>query len=135
IALPQYRKVVEKTRLSEALINFKTIEDSVQRYILVKGLPSEKIYFLDFSDVELSGGEWDEAGKNYRTVNFEYYIELNNSGLYMEVYRKSNNRIIYSFYVNPREDARECRTEFNDIGRYICNYLEPQGWQYIEGAL
>jgi type IV pilus assembly protein PilE len=37
IALPQYTKAVEKSRVSEALINLKAISDAAQRYYLLNG--------------------------------------------------------------------------------------------------
>ncbi len=63
VALPQYKKSVEKTKLSEALMNIAVIESAMQRYILAQGYPSNgRVYFKDIADIDLSGGKWGEGG-------------------------------------------------------------------------
>jgi len=129
IALPQYNKAVEKARVTEALLNIKAIEESAQRYILANGYPQAgtNVTGEDFLDIELSGGEWDDG--SYFTKNFEYQPSIHRP-LIMEV-RENNYK--YTLLIHTNE--HKCYTNDNDIGRYICKYLESQGWEYNDGEL
>ena len=132
IALPQYNKAVEKARLPEALVNIRNIEGSLQRYILANGLPSETIYFKDIADVELSSGEWDDDV--YNTKHFAYCATVSSDGYHIEVYRRNgpSGADLYTFYIDPEQNYRECVTQEVEMGRYICKYLESQGWTYAD---
>lgn len=131
IALPQYNKAVEKAKVTEALLNIKAIEESMQRYILANGYPQSTVHFGDFADIELSGGEWDEDVIYYTTKDFEYNPSIGRGYYSMEVYRNNGK---YAFLTDSREDPAYhlCVTELSDIGRYICKYLESQGWEYVD---
>ena len=131
IALPQYNKAVEKARLSEGLLYVKTIEDTIQRYILSNGYPSELVRLPDLPfDIELSGVESDEYG--YITKNFQIGGWLNSNAYTIEIDRTNNDgAVIYVLNVDSREeDQKQCLTQFTDMGTYICHYLESQGWAY-----
>ena len=135
IALPQYQRSVEKAKLSEALINFKTIKESVARYILSHGYPNKHIYLKDFPlDIELSGGKWEEENAEYHTDNYTYYLYINPNFYDIEVSRNSENYyILVSF---PEESQKDiCYDGFNKMGEFICRYLESQGWEYREGEI
>ena len=57
IALPQYTKTVEKSRLAEAFTNAKALQDSIDLYVLEKGLPAESVDLGDdVFTIGLSGG-------------------------------------------------------------------------------
>ena len=136
IALPQYRRSVEKAKLSEALLNFKAIEESAQRYILANGLPNASVVLQDFLDIDLSGGEWRENGQAYETKDFFYGASIRTDGLWMEVYRNnSQNQDLYVLRKDADNANHQCYTDFTDIGRYICGYLESQGWEYVDEAV
>ena len=140
IALPQYRRTVEKAKVAEALVNVKAIEGAMQRYILTNGYPSNQIYFKDFADIELSGGYWRELGDDYFTKNFTYYSICSRNGCGIEVYRQKKNADLYALsdvyalivFVTQEGVSHSCITQLKEMGRYICKYLEPQGWQYID---
>ena len=68
IALPQYRKSVEKAKLSEALLNFQTLKNAMDRYMLQNVCPNSFTYWPDDIqlDVELSGGEFND---------YDYYVD------------------------------------------------------------
>lgn len=138
IALPQYRKVVEESKVSEALVNIKAIEHSMRMYLINNGsLPSGNVWFKDFAEIDLSGGEW-VSDSSYETKNFDYnWLVCNSGGCQMEVYRKGQSIDEYALYVNikPDEIAHNCITELTDKGRYMCKYLESQGWEYSDSQL
>ena len=134
VALPQYRKSVEKAKVSEALMNTQIILDSMQRFLLKNGgFPSETVYFKDFTDVDLAGGEWNEW--SYITKDFEYYPPTCESSFCgMEIYRLNSQ---YSFSIDILNDGtyKYCYTCNTNIGRYICGYLKSQGWIYKDEEL
>ena len=133
IALPQYNKAVEKARLSEGLLYVKTIEDTIQRYILSNGYPSESVCLSDLPfDIELSGVELYEDECGYITKNFTINGSLGSNAYIIEIDRTNNDgAVIYVLNVDSRkEDQKQCLTQFTDMGTYICHYLESQGWAY-----
>ena len=135
VALPQYRKSVEKAKLSEALINFKMMKESVAIYLLNHGLPNEDIYLKDFPlDVELSGGKWGEQDNEYHTDDYTYYLYINPDFYDIEVTRESEN--YYILVSLPNESPKDiCFDGNNKMGKFICKYLESQGWEYREGEI
>ena len=127
VALPQYKKSVEKTKLTEALENLAVIEGAAQRYILAHPETSST-WLKDFLDVDLSGGEWH--GVTYVTKNFQYAVVVNPSVTWFEIYRNS-----YDYVLATNPSKHSCITQETDMGRYICKYLETQGWEYIDAEI
>ena len=130
VALQQYQKAVEKAKLTEALENIAVIEGAAQRYILAH--PSTGfVYLNDFLDVDLSGGEWVDAGI-YATKNFTYNGDIHDNIYACEVDR-NNGEYILTFYSSGFAPyPRNCTTQLTDMGRYICKYLETQGFNYVD---
>ncbi len=141
IALPQYNKAVEKTKLAEVLLNSKAMEETMQMYILANGLPNTTIQYPDLSsDIELSLGEYDENEYAYITKDFWYHGHVSQYGYNIEIYRRNGENgeeDIYAIYVNQNNSQEDeytkiCYTYCTKIGRYICKYLESQGYEYID---
>ena len=132
VALPQYQKSVEKAKLTEALINFKLLKESAERYILANGYPDSSIEFTDSIDVELSGGEFDESGL-YLTKNYIYHLFYGGgSGWEIDIYANSDTNY-YGFMYDSISKQKRCFNGDTDMGTFICHYLESQGWEYHEG--
>jgi prepilin-type N-terminal cleavage/methylation domain-containing protein len=76
IALPQYKKAVIKSNLSEALMNIKSFAQADMMYMLIHGEPALK--FTDL-DIELPG-ELSEAEAGQRLIGkkFIYWIPNDN---------------------------------------------------------
>ena len=138
IALPQYNKVVEKSRLAEALVNFKAIKGSMDRYLLTNGISEDSCASFDENfDVELSGGEWDEDDGFFITKDFLYEGNgfCGDDYIYeIDIHRaksKADSELYtlqYRLY-NTGEEIKSCIPNHNNMGNYICNYLESQGWE------
>ena len=70
VALPQYQIAVEKSRLTEALTNMKTITNNVDMYVLATGEEDGSIYGNHENwDVDLNGGNWTDDNQFYITKN------------------------------------------------------------------
>ena len=141
IALPQYTKTVERARVAEVLSNVKTIEESIDIYLLENGrYPSANVWFKDMGTAaELSGGTWN--GSSYYTKYFEYGPFCDTQKCGSEIYRQPNGEyafwIVKGTYSGTTYDTwhQVCITESSDIGRYICKSLESLGWEYEDGDM
>ena len=139
IALPQYQKAVEKSRLTEVLHNAKVVEDCFDWYILEHGLPSSG--YVNWWDidcpVEIDLGGWNEDSRSYKTKNFEYQNFFCNKDMCsMEVHENiPEYRYSLSVYTEPSLRLRNCYTESTDKGREVCGNLRDLGWVYIDSEL
>lgn len=69
VALPQYRKAVEKSYAAEAMVNLKYMYQTKQLANMANGTE----YTGKPSDImELTGGQWTEDGSLYCTDKFGY---------------------------------------------------------------
>ena len=146
IALPQYTLAVEKSRATEAMTNIATIKQQMQLYVMENGLPSGEndiVYYKDFTNVDLSGGEWN--GADYETKNFHYNsIVVSKNGGRIEAARVGAGDL-YAFYSTtyPQDSNNtlvdgwynSCITQEKDIGRKICKQYEGLGWKYVDAEL
>ena len=137
VALPQYTRAVEKSRLTEALSNIKAIENSIDIYLMENGYPSSNVYFEDMgAAAELTSAEWDEDVNLYITKYFSYGPVCNNAYCGSEINKIPSND--YAFWVVKGEYNGQnydtwhhmCITQLSDMGRYICKYLQGFGWEY-----
>ncbi len=128
VAMPQYNKAVEKSRLTEALANFQAIEKCFAWYKLEYGLPREGVeYVKDICPIEMTLGE--KHGNVYESNYFQYYVpQCSSGGCGISIFRIPN----YEYALEYREDSdcKRCFTFNTDMGRYICKSIENQGWEY-----
>ena len=131
IALPQYKKAVLRAKISEAVINAKAIEDSVNRYLLTNGFQNASL--RDMLDVDLQGGEWVLSGGSY------YYKNGNNDyqgscgiGDCQFVIGVDNCAVLNIAMIKDNDGYKDCYTNDTDKGRFICKYLESLGWGYYD---
>ncbi len=140
VALPQYQVAVEKARVTEVMTNISTMKRQMELYILEHGLldAGNTVYYKDFANVELSGGEWEED--QYLTPHFQYNAFINRDGASIEVYANNSS---YAFIATTapndfNDDSpvggwyQACTTQDKDLGRKICKHYEPFGWKYVD---
>ena len=142
VALPQYRKSVEKTRASEALMDIGVMEQAIKRYTLARGNPTERTNWIDLADIELSGGEWEENSAycrpGFKTKYFIYCSTLLTNGTYfIYAYRVSDDgQIKYSLGVYSAPDfnyyERDCDCRENSSECYICDYTKSFGFKKLD---
>ena len=137
IALPQYQKSVEKAKLSEALMNFQTIKGAIDRFLLTDKLDGNTVFNLrDILDVDLSGGTWDsdDADAAYLTKDFQYFAWCQ-TYCAISVFRLPYEyELFVDTYVPPT--PKTCATlGETKKGKFICKYLESQGWEYSDGEI
>ena len=137
VAMPQYQKSVEKSRLSEVMMNLRTIREAYEFYQLEN--PGGTGTFKEFATVELSGGNWEEE-TTYSTKNFRYDFFVDG----VEVYRNNDD---YSLVLRKSggyaacagkpegEWCKGCYTHETDVGKNICSSLKSSDFAYVEGEL
>ena len=137
IALPQYQKAVEKSRLTEALHTAKLVEECFDWYLLEHGLPSgnEYVYLKDMNcPIEINLGEWNEGEGRYMSTDVDNYNPgCSRIGCYEEICRLPDYKYGFNFTITPSQRSHYCYTFGTDTGRYICNSLRSQGWEYVDG--
>ncbi len=126
VALPQYQKAVEKSRLTEALMYISTLEKAVDAYILrVGSIPEELVgYNLDTSllDIELPTLKYFEASW--------FTCRANNSCDQDEIYRTGFSQAPYQLKASRSSSGtwtHEC-DYFSSLGESICLELGKKGW-------
>ncbi len=142
VALPQYQKAVEKSRLTEALQIVANLQKSIDVWILANEKPSATIQFLgenpdadldlDFPslDCESLGGGWCNSN------NFTYDAYCWDTGCEIDAERRKNGSgesdmeyMIQLFRDENGTWSKECTPESNyPYSTSICSFLETHGW-------
>ena len=131
IALPQYEKAVEKSRLAEALINIKYIKNGIEAYILENGQcpyddgPERNICALDLVAPELKSSAYfnysETPYSSYGSFQIDRYVNGVGDLYEMRVQRNSDGSWTH-----------RCYTWETNVGRTICKGLESEGYTYID---
>lgn len=127
IALPQYEMAVEKSRISEAMINLKALSDAYQRYFQAnpneEGITSKR----QVADVDLRGGTWTND-TTFTTDLFVY--RLGSTGVTAcRTDSGDTSTCIYQLMQKPDmgdgEPLKECRAGSvdQDTGEQMCKFF------------
>ncbi len=124
VAMPQYEAAVEKSRMTEALVNLKAIADAVQRFDQAN--PGQAISsYENISDVVLKGGEWSNSNKTFVTNWFEYELQEKNadSGAVTATRKdKGDTTILYTLTLSYNGESRNCSPTDSDYSN-ICTFF------------
>ncbi len=130
IALPQYESAVEKSRLSEAMINAKAITDASQRYFQANPNETTITNKNQIADVDLKGGAWQSDNATFKTKLFIY--KLGGANGRVDVYRTDGDSIssyIYHLWQKPElsegEVLKGCSagSEDQETGEQMCKFF------------
>ena len=137
IALPQYQKAVEKSRVAEALSNMRVIQNNVAALILA-GSSGDASLYTDHENwsTDLSGGFWDTSSTgSYVTKHFAYDF---GDGAGVDVCRCKNDcgmwsgdfeeDCIYELWQDYESSYKSC-DGYTDLGKSICKSLVSQGYK------
>ena len=130
IALPQYEKSVEKSRLTEGLINMRAMQDVLDAHLLTNGFTYANLSDLG-SDINVANSKYFYAEDGSNTGGF-----CASSMCRIILGRKGNKYQLNAekFPSNPSVWVKKCWTCSTDIGKKICRSLEADGWTYEEGS-
>ncbi len=150
VALPQYQKAVEKSRIATALTVIESIKKSMDVWRLENGNPKTMDYFLwpdSFvendderkaeSTVEVRNG-LDCSGEACTDGTFVYYASCSNSDCGLSIYRgweAVNEESGYNLQVVRKVSSNKWEHRclyFDASGERACNTLQGQGNWTIE---
>ena len=123
VALPQYNKAVEKSRLTEALLYINTMEKAIDAYILQAGSVPDEAADIDTSGVLDIEVPLKNFGANWACYGQECYSEIDPRPHYAYQLKaeRRNNGVWY----------HECDI-FDTKGEPICNLLKSKGWRVFD---
>ena len=127
VALPQYQKAVEKSRLTEALMYISTMEKATDAYILrVGNIPEEGIELSWGNGMSVLDIEPPVLSHFERT---SWYCYTNNSCEVSEIYPKGR---LESYQLKAARSSSGTWTHecdyFSNLGEAICLQLGQKGW-------
>ena len=124
VALPQYQKAVEKSRVSEALVIVNQLEQALKvRYLQIGNWDIAGIEELD---VDISGAEErEDLPGQYCTKNFMYFASSTRAvaaRLQDPKNAVDDSEIMYMLDVDASDNSKKCYG-MTSIGNYICQWL------------
>ncbi len=144
IALPQYNKAVEKTRLSEALLTVNALQKAIDIYVLTNGYTPNGYTNIYFSNPDTNALDIDttsgfNCSENQCLNNFfAYSAGCSNTECFITFGRLiqnggSWNGSQYEIYIHKNKDdetwEKTCEYQEEYGKGYICDYLESHGFE------
>lgn len=134
IALPQYQRVVEKTRMAEAVTNVRAIASANERYRLATGNWAT-INDWDKLDIEILGEEvsYKAGGRENHLIATKHFAYGPGAGIltegrialaqrlpiptyYISIVQSKPNRVICNYYSGASETQKKLCDELNAKG-------------------
>ncbi len=133
IALPQYKKAVEKAKMAEAVTIVKTIAQAQQRFYMINSRYADCTE-LDALDIDLAGtNETTTAGCNLKIISDFQYSSTNFSETYLAfAYRAP----VYKYYIYiDKSDPNKIKCDYSGVMNYqpteiqkeLCDKLNQTG--------
>ena len=129
IALPQYKKVVERSQMAEAVTVVKSIAQAQQRYYLSNGKYAD-CYGLNSLDVDITGtnGKYCSRCPAKITSNFVYASGPCNAGIDIAIaQRNPEGKRYYIYMLNSRRIRCYAYQTATDIQKELCSKLNASG--------
>ena len=143
IALPQYKRAVERTYTAEAVQNMATLEKAIDVWVMENGgFPSSRVNFIgteangkDLLNIDVTQGMECDTG-TCQTEHFNYnFVDCFSNTCRLFFARPRNGRNgtkyhLWSYKSSPQARwRRQC--EYEEDFEYICRGLEPLGFERI----
>ena len=136
VALPQYTKAVEKSRISEVLTRTSSLEKVMDLYVLENGYKNVSFFGKNAvnTDIDVTIGlQQNSVGTdNMDSKYFDYQGYCDDSRCYWTVARLSPGGI-YVLWAERLEGGvwtHYCEFDEDDsVAKTMCNQLFSQGWQ------
>ena len=123
IALPQYNKAVEKSRMADALIQLDAMKKDIDLYLLEQGFPTDYTDLMNQETIDVAPkGEWY---KNCNSDGCEASIHASKWSMY--ICRGDGGPCGAVTGVTKDEWGYLCAHK-TDLAKSLCESLSPQGW-------
>ncbi|MGB2579920.1 prepilin-type N-terminal cleavage/methylation domain-containing protein [Elusimicrobium simillimum] len=141
VALPQYTKIVERSKVSEALIIQKAMWDYLERHMLQEACIGGEI---DYNSMDIELPLTKNSCSWMSNKNFSFFAECSpgSAPSYWSWAARNDGEegecfsFKYSFATFHEEGKtfKQCFTWENPLGRNICKQLEGQGFEYVDST-
>ena len=133
VMVPGYEKSSEKSNVAEATIGLRAIETAAREKFMVNRALFETSSLADIG-VVLTNGEMDSDGQ-WVTKNWTFGISGDSTKWTAFANRNTGDyRLTSAISPNSRNSGlitgHRCSTKKTSIGRYVCKYIESNGWTY-----
>ncbi len=126
IAVPQYQKAVNKSRLAEAVLITKFLDSGV-KYLANKGVSGQGSEVA--SSFHLSGASWDSSGLKYSTKIHSLDISCQDYKCIAHIYYPQEGTPLYTLTFTGQKGQDTIKTCQGPD--YICSSLEDKGFTTI----
>ena len=126
IAVPQYTKAVNKSRLAEAVLITKFLDSGV-KYLANQGASGQGSEVA--GSFRLSGASWDDNGLKYSTKIHSLDISCQDYKCIAHIYYPQEGTPLYTLTFTGQKDADTIKTCQGPD--YICKDLEDKGFTQI----
>ena len=133
VALPQYRRAVEKARATEAISNVSVLMSAIDRFILANGYVNKNgDEFLKSLDVQMPPTKDEEKGIIYSAGCYTGHC-------YITAYPRDRyrNYELYAYrYKSLNSQGWKTKTciYYSQVGKGVCEGLKGLGWSVYEGS-
>lgn len=131
IAVPQYKKAVEKSRATEAIQIMKNLHDAFAVYRMSNGISNTSRNVIDDLDISLDNLRENGSGEKCSKY-FCYSVAANGSiqGLsFADGIEFPRSYGLYMYHVGSNSESKECLyTASDSAGKAVCESLKSQGW-------
>ncbi len=140
VAVPQYKKAVEKTRLSEAVLTISSMQKAANLYVLTHGYPfltEGFVYFLETEDLLDIVGTLNCTDHMCSSKYFVYEAKCYDGKCFVAAFRRRNGdpEEETEYVLDTNSDSsgiwnNNCYyyTSTYPYGKNMCKSLETQGW-------
>ena len=126
VALPNYTRAVNKSRLAEAVLISKSLENGV-RYLANKGTSGQGREIAN--SFSLSGASWDENGLKYSTKLHSLDISCQDYQCVAHIYYPKEGTPLYTLTFTGIKDQDTIKTCQGPD--YICDSIADKGFTQI----
>ena len=130
VALPQYNKVIERTRMAEAVTVVRAIAQSQQMYYILNGEYASCMDFYSL-DIEIPGKNYNYCGcPAKQSDSFVYASGPCNSGSHIAIAQRNPEG--HKYYIttdesNPSRVRCYSYSTASDIQKQLCDKLDQTG--------
>ena len=144
VALPQYQKAVEKSRLSQAIQHMGILQQAVEEYILANGYNSSNKSIEFFGTNEYNNKRElsvdvippDDCWYGYcRYKDFIYTANCTSNSCRIEIIRRYNDEDAYGIVSTTSADTKKwtkscwAESEYWELGPILCKGLQSLGYE------
>ena len=130
IAIPQYKKVVQKTRLTEVISNINALQKGIDLYLLTHDSnPTSSKSIINDLDLDMMQGlscNSIQCGNDYYTYEVQYYSGTKIYEIYVDDYKYGKWALFIS---RKRDEDWEKICQYQDDYEWVCDSLEPLGFE------